>query len=78
VAKGSKMISKQAGQVVLGDKLCEADGFMWEVKAIKPTSKCFVTFTLSPVFTTSLRERQHDKRIKLNSMLRVHQDAVDN
>lgn len=59
-----------ASQIEVGAKVCEADGFMWEVKSVRKT-KSFVTFGLSPVFQTMLRERDHDRRVKATSMMRV-------
>ena len=63
-------MTKTASQIEVGAKVCEADGFMWEVKAVKKTS-CFVTFSLSPVFKTAIGERDHDIRVKATAMMRV-------
>jgi hypothetical protein len=63
-------MTKPANQIEVGTKVCEADGFMWEVKAVKAT-KCFVTFSLSPVYRTLIGEKDHDIRVKATSMMRV-------
>jgi hypothetical protein len=64
------MTKTQASVIKVGMKVCEADGFMWEVKAIKAT-KFFVTFSVSPVFKTAIGERDHDFRVKSTATMRV-------
>lgn len=63
-------MSKPASQIKIGDKLCESDGFMWQVTGVRFTAK-MVHVYLSPVFKTTLGEKDCSAMYRKSSMVRV-------
>lgn len=64
-------MAKKASEVVVGDKLCEADGFMWEVVEIVGQTAAYITFGVRPVFQSMLGEKPTTTRIRKTSNVRL-------
>lgn len=60
-----------AAEIKAGDRVCEADGFMWNVKSVE-AGKATVKLSLSPTFGGGIsRANDCDKVVRKSSKVRV-------
>ena len=64
------MINASVCGLVSGDRICEADGFVWIVEAIVRETAAYRTLRLVPEFKTMLNEQPCEKRFKKTSIVR--------
>ena len=68
---------KSVNELTAGDRICEADGFMWQVDSIVKETKLFRDVNVSPVYQTMLSERPQVIRLSRRRSVRVAEQAAE-
>lgn len=61
---------KSAYEVVIGDVICESDGFMWAVRAVNFTAGRY-SFEVEPVFSSMTARGPRTVTVKRSANVRV-------